>query len=100
MSPNKVESRVPASEASPRMPEPAVYTVKGFCHAHCLSRSKFYEMARSGEGPRLMKCGTRTLISMEAAQAWRLDREQAAAVLPSVVTAGKRHRRVPAARRR
>jgi predicted DNA-binding transcriptional regulator AlpA len=68
-----------ASEASPRIYEPAAYSVDAFCRAHSLSRSKFYEMLRSGEGPRVMKCGVKTLVSVEAARDWRLARERAAA---------------------
>jgi len=59
--------------------ELAAFSVFGFCVAHGLSRSKFYDMWRSGEGPRVMKCGSRTLISVEAAREWRLARERAAA---------------------
>jgi hypothetical protein len=54
--------------------ELTAYSVDGFCLAHGLSRSKLYDMLRAGDGPRVMKCGTRTLISVEAAQAWRRGR--------------------------
>ena len=56
------------------------YSVYGFCLAHGLSRRKRYYMLEAGEGPRIMKCGTRTLISVEAAQRWRRARERMAAV--------------------
>ena len=58
----------------------AAYSVYGFCLAHGLSRRKLYYMLEAGEGPRIMKCGTRTLISVEAAQRWRRARERMAAV--------------------
>lgn len=60
--------------------ELAAFSVFGFCVAHGLSRSLFYRMLRAGEGPRVMKCGSRTLISVEAARAWRGARERTAAV--------------------
>jgi hypothetical protein len=66
-------------EASNGISELAAYSVDAFCRAHSLSRSKFYEMLRSGEGPRIMKCGAKTLISGEAARDWRFARERAAA---------------------
>jgi predicted DNA-binding transcriptional regulator AlpA len=47
------------------------YTIPEFCDAYSISRSKFYEMQKAGSGPRIMKVGRRTLISVEAATAWR-----------------------------
>jgi hypothetical protein len=78
MSTGNVELRAASIEALPRLYEPAAYSIEAFCRAHSISRSKLYEMLRSGEGPRFMKCGTRTLISVEAARDWRLARERAA----------------------
>ena len=85
-----VELRAASIEASPRLYEPAAYSIETFCRSHSISRSKLYAMLRSGEGPRLMKCGTRTLISMEAARDWRLAREQAAAVSGSAMSSADR----------
>jgi hypothetical protein len=78
MSLEQVEVRGRTREASPPIYEVAAYSVDGFCRAHSLSRSKFYEMLRSGEGPRVMKCGAKTLVSVEAARDWRISRERAA----------------------
>jgi hypothetical protein len=64
----------------PPVYELAAFSVFGFCLAHGLSRRKLYYMLEAGEGPRIMKCGTRTLISVEAAQRWRHARERMAAV--------------------
>jgi predicted DNA-binding transcriptional regulator AlpA len=47
------------------------YTIPEFCDAYSISRSKFYEMRKAGSGPQIMKVGRRTLISVEAATAWR-----------------------------
>jgi hypothetical protein len=92
MSTLNVESPAGTSEASPHPYEPAAYSVDAFCRAHHISRSMFYAMLRAGDGPRLMKCGARTLISVEAAQDWRLAREHAATKLPSANSAGERRR--------
>jgi hypothetical protein len=76
----KVHKRAPARRPLPPVYELAAFSVFGFCLAHGLSRRKLYYMLEAGEGPRIMKCGTRTLISVEAAQRWRRARERMAAV--------------------
>jgi hypothetical protein len=53
-----------------------VLTVSEFCNSHRISHSKFYEMLKAGYGPRIMKVGRRTLISVEAATAWRRRLEE------------------------
>jgi predicted DNA-binding transcriptional regulator AlpA len=42
-----------------------------FCKRHAISRALFYKMAKAGKGPRIIKIGTRSIISAEAATAWR-----------------------------
>lgn len=51
------------------------YSIPEFCTAHRISRATFYNLVNAGQGPRLMKVGTRTLISKEAAADWRRERE-------------------------
>lgn len=46
-------------------------TVQQFCTDHNISRSTFYNLINDGRGPTLMKVGSRTLISVEAAADWR-----------------------------
>ena len=75
----QVGKRAHARHAPPAVYELAAYSIFGFCLAHGLSRRKFYYMLEAGEGPRLMKCGRRTLISVESAQRWRRAREPASA---------------------
>ena len=58
------------SIASPFL-DPATYTVPGFCREHHISRSYLYRLWNEGRGPRRTKVGRRTLISGEAAAAWR-----------------------------
>jgi hypothetical protein len=56
---------------------PHALTVGEFCEAHRISRALFYLLQRQHRGPRVMKCGRRTLISQEAAQDWRRAMEAA-----------------------
>jgi hypothetical protein len=75
----EVKMRARARRPLPPTYELAAFSVFGFCVAHGLSRSLFYRLLRSGAGPRIMKCGRRTLVSVEAAQTWRRRCERAAA---------------------
>lgn len=72
------QKRARARRLLPPVYELAAFSIFGFCATHGLSRSKFYDMLHKGEGPRLMRCGRRVLISTEAARDWRLARERAA----------------------
>jgi hypothetical protein len=99
MSAKRIGKRARARRALPPVYELAAYNVLGFCLAHGLSRSTFYELRRVGDGPVIMKCGTRTLISVEAAQTWRRARERAALALVTGRTAGGSRRRSQARRR-
>jgi len=51
------------------------YTVDEFCQAHRLCRATLYNLLKRGRGPRTMKAGSRTLISIEAAADWRRQME-------------------------
>lgn len=55
--------------------DPAAYTVSTFCEGHHISRSYLYRLWSEGRGPRRTKLGRRTLISGEAAAAWRRQME-------------------------
>jgi hypothetical protein len=56
----------------------AAYTIDEWCAAHRLSRRKYYDLVEQGISPRIMRIGTRVLVSVEAAAAWRAEREAAA----------------------
>jgi hypothetical protein len=62
-------------EHSPAREVGAVFTVQQFCESHCLSRSKLYQEWAAGIGPRVIRVGTKILISKEAAADWRRSRE-------------------------
>jgi hypothetical protein len=59
--------------------EPLAYSIAEFVELHGISIDSYFKLARSGLGPRTMKVGARTLISVEAAEAWRREREGATA---------------------
>jgi hypothetical protein len=50
------------------------FSVEEFCRAHGISIGHFYALLKAGRGPRVMKLGTRTLISAEEAARWRDER--------------------------
>lgn len=62
----------------------AAYSVDEFCEAHRITKVFFYQQIKAGTGPRIMKVGRRTLISVEAAGDWRREREEATASLLSL----------------
>jgi len=53
------------------------FSIPQFCRRHNISESFFHKLQRGGLGPRTMRIGARTLISAEAATAWRRAREAA-----------------------
>jgi hypothetical protein len=55
------------------------FSITKFCERHGISESFFHKLRAKGLGPVTMKVGTRTLISVEAAVAWRRAREGATA---------------------
>src|SRR5262245_11583385 len=52
-------------------------SIAEFARLHGISTDFFFKMRREGWGPTTMRVGTRTLISVEAAEAWRRERETA-----------------------
>src|SRR5262249_48711920 len=58
---------------------PGAFSIRQFCKAHAISEDMFYKMKREKWGPTTMKVGSRTLISVEAAAAWRRRQEHPAA---------------------
>ena len=57
--------------------EKDAFNVIEFCQRHGLCRSSFYNLLTRGEGPRVMRVGSRIMISKEAAADWRRERESA-----------------------
>ena len=74
---NTMFTKKNSSESASIAVERATYSIDEFCTAHGIGKAHFYVMRKRGDGPRVMKVGTRTLISVEAAAEWRLAREVA-----------------------
>ena len=52
------------------------FSVPDFCRLHGgMSEAFFHKLVSEKRGPKLMKVGARTMISVEAAAAWRRERE-------------------------
>jgi hypothetical protein len=76
MSATKIKPK-PAPQ-SERPIQPFALSIRQFCASHDISIDTFFRAQRAGLGPVTMKVGGRTLISVEAAAAWRRERELAA----------------------
>lgn len=55
--------------------EADAYSIAEFCARNRISRTTYYTLKNEGKAPVEMKIGTRVLISVEAAAAWRRARE-------------------------
>jgi hypothetical protein len=72
----------PGKKRQPRAPPKrhtdviGAYSIPDFCRAHGgISEAYFHMLVKDGLGPDLMKVGNRTLVSIEAAAAWRRKME-------------------------
>ena len=66
-----------ADAAPPLAPVPLLaLTIQQFCEAFNISEGFYYKLKKKKLGPREMKVGTRTLITVEAAKAWGRERER------------------------
>ena len=54
---------------------PAAYFISEFCAAHRLSPSMYFKLKSVGKAPAEMQVGRRRMVSVEAAEAWRRERE-------------------------
>jgi len=52
-------------------------TIQEFCDSFRITEGFFYKLKKQGLGPREMKVGTRTLISVESAIEWGREHEMA-----------------------
>jgi hypothetical protein len=60
---------------------PLAYSVKEFCARYRFSEDFFYKLRREGRAPAIMKVGSRTLITVTAAEVWQREREAQSAAL-------------------
>ena len=61
------------------MLEQDAFSISEFCKRNNISRATYYNLQKKGIGPRVIKIGTRTIISVEAGAEWRRMMEEAAA---------------------
>lgn len=54
-----------------------VYDIKQFCQRNRISVSTYFNLQKTGAGPRVMRVGNRVLITKEAAAEWRKQLERA-----------------------
>ena len=72
----------PQAHAPPASPgaEICAYSIAEFCRVHGgMSQAFFHALVAKGKGPKLMKVGARTFITVEAAAKWRRALEAATA---------------------
>lgn len=55
------------------------HDINTFCETFGISRSFFYKLKRQNKAPRTMKVGSKTLISVDAAEEWQKQMEQESA---------------------
>jgi len=65
---------------------PDAFSVAEFCQRHGISQSFYFVLQAEGRGPRIMRVGRRTLISREAAAAWRRQQEKASRTLKGTLS--------------
>jgi hypothetical protein len=75
--PKTLAERAIAADVSDLEGKEGAFTVNEFCQRFKMSRSSFYNLLRSGDGPELLRSGGRPRISFEAARKWRERHEQA-----------------------
>jgi predicted DNA-binding transcriptional regulator AlpA len=63
----------------PNPPPRLAMSIPEFCVAVGISEDFFYKLKRQGQTPRLMKIGARTMVSVQAASDWLIEREGEAA---------------------
>lgn len=95
----KVSGRKPSAGKQPAPMEPTprlALSIPEFCRAHGISEGMYYKMKKQNRGliPREMKIGTRTLITLEAAAKWRVEREAASTASPPEKVPAKREQPV------
>jgi predicted DNA-binding transcriptional regulator AlpA len=67
---NTLRAESARSTVPQQNPGEASFSVDEFCARHNMSRSTFYALQRTEQGPRYMKIGRRVRITLEAEQLW------------------------------
>ncbi len=58
------------------------FKIAEFCAAHRISRSKFYQLKKIGQAPRITNVDGAQIITIEDAAAWRRERAEQTAPAP------------------
>ena len=77
-SPERLPASNGGSAAAIQPGETLTFSIAEFCRRHGISRAHFYNLSKNGGAPAVMRVGRRTLISAEAAAAWRIRMEDVA----------------------
>jgi hypothetical protein len=64
----------------PRLDDLAAWSITEFCRQNMMSRSFYYVLRQSGQGPKETRLGSKVLISRKAAADWLARREKQSAV--------------------
>jgi predicted DNA-binding transcriptional regulator AlpA len=77
-----VSARLIDKSDDERTPPPPrlAFGILEFCAAVGISEDFFYKLKRQGQAPRLTKVGSRTLITLAAANEWLIEHEAAAKI--------------------
>jgi hypothetical protein len=75
MSPRSRKRRLAFRKRSARRKPGQAHNIPSFCVSNDISESEYFKLKREGKGPREIKLGKRTLITPEAEQDWRCERE-------------------------
>jgi hypothetical protein len=68
--------RRPTFRASGRRRKPGdAHTIPSFCAANHISEAFYFQLKRAGKGPREIQLNKRIIITPEAEQDWRRERE-------------------------
>ena len=80
---SSVTAKTPPMQGPPILT--AAYSIREFCEAHRVSESMYFNLRNPGLGPAEMSVGSRRIISFEAAERWRRERERGTATASTSV---------------
>jgi len=80
---SSVTAKTPPMQGPPILT--AAYSIREFCEAHRVSESMYFKLRNQGLGPAEMSVGSRRIISFEAAERWRRERERGTATASTSV---------------
>jgi hypothetical protein len=72
---SKQRRRVAYLERSHNRRPGDAHTILSFCISNAISQSKYFDLKRKGKGPRELRIDGRVLISPQAENDWRAQRE-------------------------